>query len=250
MSENTPWHDQDDFWASMAPFLFTDEHWARASTQVEQVLVLLGVMPGATVLDLCCGPGRHALELARRGLHVTGVDRTAAYLDCARKQAEAEGVAIEFVQEDMRSFCRPETFDGAINLYTSFGYFDSPADDRQVLMNVHQSLRSGAKFVLEMMSKEVLAAIFRERDWRERNGLILLEERRISDDWNRIDNRWILIDGDSRKEFIVSHRLYSAAELTSLMLECGFASVDVYGDLSGGPYDHTAERLVVVAHKA
>jgi SAM-dependent methyltransferase len=250
MTQNTPWHDQDDFWKSMAPFLFTDEHWAKASAQVEQVLVLLGVMPGASVLDLCCGPGRHAFELARRGLRVTGVDRTAAYLDYARKQAEAEGAAIEFVLEDMRSFCRPEAFDGAVNLYTSFGYFDSPADDRRVVLNVFRSLRHEASFVIEMMGKEVLAGIFRERDWREQDGVILLEERRISDNWNRMENRWTLIDGDSRKEFTVSHRLYSAAELTSLVLECGFASVDVYGDLSGSPYDHTAERLVVVAHKA
>jgi len=250
MGDSTPWHDQDDFWKSMAPFLFTAEHWAKAPMQVEQVLVLLGVMPGASVLDLCCGPGRHAFELARRGLHVTGVDRTAAYLDYARKQAEAEGVAIEFVLEDMRSFCRPEAFDGAINLYTSFGYFDSPEDDRQVVLNVFRSLRDGGRFVIEMMGKEVLAGIFRERDWREQSGVILLEERRVSDNWKRMENRWTLIDGDSRKEFTVSHRLYSAAELTSLVLDCGFASVDVYGDLSGAPYDHTAERLVVVAHKA
>jgi len=250
MDKNTPWHDQDDFWRSMAPFLFTDEHWAQASAQVEQVLVLLGVMPGTSVLDLCCGPGRHAFELARRGLHVTGVDRTAAYLDYARKQAQAKGAVIEFIQEDMRSFCRPNAFDGVINLYTSFGYFEDADADRGVLLNVYRSLRDGGTFVIEMMGKEVLAAIFRERDWREQDGVILLEERRISGDWNWIHNEWTLIDGTSRKKFTVSHRLYSAAELTSLLLECGFASVDVYGDLSGTPYDHTAERLVAVAHKA
>jgi len=249
MSDTKPWHDQDEFWAAMAPFLFTDRHWMDAPGQVEQALVLLDVMPGANVLDLCCGPGRHALELARRGLNVTAVDRTAAYLDDARVQAEADEFEIEFVQEDMRDFCRPDAFDGAINLYTSFGYFEDPAEDRRVLVNVYRSLRDKGRFVLEMMGKEVLASIFRERDWREENGVILLEDRWISDDWNTANNRWIIIDGNNRQEFTISHRLYSATELSSLLLECGFASVDVYGSLGGGPYDHTAERLVAVAHK-
>ena len=249
MSDTNPWHDQDDFWTAMAPFLFTDRHWADAPGQVEQALVLLDVMPGAKVLDLCCGPGRHAIELARRGLNVTAVDRTAVYLDRARDQAASEGFEIEFVQEDMRDFCRPDAFDGAINLYTSFGYFEDPAEDRRVLVNIHRSLRDKGKLVLEMMGKEVLASIFRERDWREENGVILLEDRWISDDWSTANNRWTIIDGNTRQEFTISHRLYSATELTFLLMECGFASVDVYGSLAGGTYDHTAERLVVVAQK-
>jgi len=249
MSDTNPWHDQDEFWTAMAPFLFTEQHWTDAQGQVERALVLLDVMPGARVLDLCCGPGRHALELARRGLNVTAVDRTAAYLDQARDQAASEGLEIEFVQQDMRDFCRPDTFDGAINLYTSFGYFQDPDEDRRVLVNVHRSLRDNAKLVLEMMGKEVLASIFRERDWHEEDGVILLEDRWISDDWSKANNRWTIIDGTNRQEFTMSHRIYSATELTSLLLECGFASVDVYGSLAGGPYDHTAERLVVVAHK-
>lgn len=249
MNDKTPWHEQNEFWEAMAPFLFTEKHWANAAAEVDQVLILLGARQGAKILDLCCGPGRHSLELARRGLSVTGVDRTAAYLDRARKAAKREKLTIEFIREDMRDFCRPEAFDGAVNLYTSFGYFEDPGNDERVLMNVCQSLRDNGTFVIEMMGKEVLAGIFRERDWREVNGTILIEERKISKDWSWIQNRWIVIDGAARKEFVVTHRLYSAAEIMALLKECGFGSVDVYGDLYGGPYDHTADRLVVVARK-
>jgi SAM-dependent methyltransferase len=249
MCEKKPWHEQDAFWAAMRPFLFSESLWNEAPAQIEQALILLDVRSGAKVLDLCCGPGRHTLELARRGLQVTGVDRTAAYLEEARRRAEIEGLKTELVQEDMRSFCRPDAFDGAINLFTSFGYFENAEDNRRVLTNVYRSLRDNGAFVIDMAGKEVVAAGFQERDWREVDGTVLLEERKISADSSRMDNRWTVLDGPSRKEFHVTHRLYSADEITSLLTECGFAPVDVYGDFSGAAYDQNADRLVVVAHK-
>jgi SAM-dependent methyltransferase len=249
MPEENPWYEQDAFWEVMRPFLFSERHWSEAPAQIEQALILLDAQPGAKILDLCCGPGRHTLELARRGLQVTGVDRTALYLDEARRRAEIEGLKTELVQEDMRSFCRPDAFDGAINLFTSFGYFENAEDNRRVLTNVYRSLRDNGAFVIDMAGKAVVAAGFQERDWREVDGTVLLEERKISADSSRMDNRWTVLDGPSRKEFHVTHRLYSADEITSLLTECGFAPVDVYGDFSGAAYDQNADRLVVVAHK-
>jgi SAM-dependent methyltransferase len=243
------WYEKDEFWETMANLMFAGPRWAAAPVEIEEVVALLRVKPPATILDLCCGPGRHSLELARRGFHVTGVDRTLSYLEKARQQAAAEKLEIEFVQEDMRRFSRPDAFDGVINLFTSFGYFENPAEDRQVLVNLHRSLKPGGALVMDTVGKEVLARIFRERDWREEDGVILLEERRISHDWSWIDNRWILLKDQSRREFRVSHRIYSAAELSGLLKDCGFASVETYGDLAGSPYDHLATRLVTVARK-
>ncbi len=241
------WFEDDDLWK--VGILFSKNRWAAAPAEAEQAVALLGVKPKAAILDLCCGPGRHALELARRGFVVTGVDRTPSYLEQARKQAEAEGLTVEFVKADMREFCRPDAFDGIINMFTAFGYFEDPAEDQQVLVNVHHSLKPGGAFVIDIMGKEVLARIFRERDWHEENGCILLEERKISQAWIWIESRWIVLQGADRQEFRVSLRLYSAAELSALLQECGFTSVVVYGGLAGAPYDHTASRLVVVARK-
>jgi len=168
------WHESDDFWEATAPIMFGNQRWEAAPVEVDQVVRLLGVSPGATILDLCCGPGRHSLEFARRGFSVTGVDRTAVYIDRAQEQAAAEGLAVEFVQEDMRRFCRPHAFDAAVSLFTSFGYFEDPAENRQVLANVRDSLRDEGSLILEMMGKEVLARIFRERDWSEQHGALFL----------------------------------------------------------------------------
>ncbi|HZO86894.1 MAG TPA: class I SAM-dependent methyltransferase [Chthonomonadaceae bacterium] len=243
----TDWYDLDAFWEATAPMMFDEKRWAATAAEVDQVLTLLGLEPGTAILDLCCGPGRHSLELARRGYQVTGVDRTAAHLEKARAQAEVEGLNVEFVQEDMRRFCRPEAFGGAINLFTSFGYFEDPADDGQVIANLRRSLKPGGTLVMDIVGKEVLARNFRERFWEEKEGVLLLQEPKISRFWSWIDGRWIVIQGNARREFTVSHRLYSGAELYALLKEYDFRDVEIYGDLSGSPYDHTARRLVAVA---
>jgi SAM-dependent methyltransferase len=240
-------------WEEIAPLMFDDGRWEAAGTEVELALRLLEVDPPAAILDLACGPGRHLLELARRGYRATGVDSTAAFLGIAESLAAGEGLELELVQEDMREFRREDGFDGALSMATSFGYFHDPDDDLRVLVNVHDSLRPGAPLVLELMGKEVVARTLAGRDWREEDGLLLLTEQRVRDDWTWVDNRLVLLrtdgdgDGDARQEFVLSHRLYSAAELVSLLDRAGFSSVSLYGGLAGTPYDETAERLVAVA---
>lgn len=249
MLDINPWYEQDTFWEIVEPIMFPKRRWSDAPAEVDKVIALLGLQPGMAVLDLCCGVGRHALEFAHRGYRVVGVDRTQAYLDRARRQAATEGLEIDFVQEDMRTFCEPEAFDVIINLFTSFGYFEDPAQDRQVVMNIHRSLNKNGVLLMDLMGKEVLARIFQERSWHEQEGVLILEERRLSQAWSWIENRWIIIKDGKRTEFVVSNRLYSAAEITSLLAECGFTSTQVYGDFNSSFYDQTAKRLVVIAHR-
>jgi SAM-dependent methyltransferase len=229
--------------------MFSGRRWEVTPVEVDCIISLLNIQPGIRVLDLCCGVGRHSLELARRGFHVTGVDRTSKYLEQARERSQAEGLDVEFAQEDMRTFCRPNTYDAAISMFTSFGYFENPEEDRQVAMNVYRSLKSGGLFLTDMMGKEVLAHIFQERDWHEVDGVIWLQERKVSQNWGWMWNRWILLRGNERIEGEISYRLYSATEMVSLLKGCGFTAVDVYGGLDGSPYDHTARRMVTVARK-
>lgn len=239
------WHEENSFWHSMAPKLFSRVMLERAASEVEGCTRLAGVSPPCKVLDLCCGPGRHSAELARKGYRVTGVDRTREYLDEAGKDFPD----IEFVEADMRDFRRTDSFSLVLNLYTSFGYFEDPADDRKVVENVYESLVPGGKFIMELMGKEVLARIFRERDWYEEDGIIYLEERRVLDDWKWVEARWLKLDGEKMEEYTISHRLYSARELKELLTESGFGEVEIYGSLAGISYDQNAERLVAVARK-
>ena len=247
--DRAPWHERDEYWEAVADTMFSSRRWAVAAEEVDGALSLLAVQPGARLLDLACGVGRHALELARRGFRVTGVDRTRCYLEAAAARAREEGLDIEFVNEDMRTFVRGEGFDAAINLLTSFGYFEDVEDDRRVARNLCQSLRRGGTLLMDLEGREVLARNLCERRWHEDDGVLVLEERKPSSDWGWLRSRHILIDGDQRTEVEFRHRLYSAADLTTLLRQSGFTGVEVYGGLDGVPYDHSARRLVVTARR-
>ena len=242
------WHENDELWTTAIGWMLR-ERAASAPDDVAGLISLVGAEPPGPVLDLACGVGRHSLELARRGFEVTGVDRTRDFLAEARRAAREDGLEIEFVEEDMRRFRRPGAFGLVVNLLTSFGYFEDPADDARVVRNIHESLQDGGAVVIDLMGKENLARIFEPREWRERDGDLWLYERRVTDAWSWIENRWIVIRGGERREFGLSHRLYSAAELMRLLTDCGFSEVEAYGDLKGSPYDHEASRLIVVGRK-
>jgi SAM-dependent methyltransferase len=239
------WHETDEFWDHLGPILFEAGRWETAPSEIDSVLSLLGAPAGSPLLDLCCGPGRHALELARRGFRVTGVDRTASFLDMARNAAD--GLPAEFVQDDMRNFCRPEAYTGIINLYSSFGYFEDPADDRSALENMWHSLQPGGTLVMEMLGKEILARHLPGRNWVEWENGFLLEATQITQDLSWLENRWITITEDGVNEFFWGHRLYSAPELSALLTDVGFTDTRIYGSLSATPYNHSASRLVAVA---
>ncbi len=244
------WFEREEFWEWFGPTLFGPERIAAAPKQVELVRALLGLNPPGEVLDLCCGPGRHAVELARAGFLVTGVDRTERFLEAARSRASAEGLDVRLARADMRDFREPGRFDAAINMFTSFGYFEDPDDDRLVAANLHISLKPGGGVLFEMMSREVLARVFRERDWsRDEEGALLLEERKLSQNWGWVESRWIRISGAERHEMVFGHRLYTATELEALLRSVGFDDVRAFGSLEGTPYDHNARRLVMTARK-
>jgi SAM-dependent methyltransferase len=244
------WYNDDSFWTAFEGYMFSAQRLGAAKTEVEQMIALLGLQPGARVLDLCCGPGRHSLEFARRGYAVTGVDRTRAYLDKARAGAAQENLACEFIESDMREFSRPAAFDAAINFFTALGYFEDPADDLKVARNLCDSLKPGGRLLVDVNGKENLARKFSERGWsRLEDGTLLLEERELLDGWRRIKNRWIRISGTERREATLVLRLYSGSELAALLEQAGFPQVALYGSLAATQYDQNAQRLIAVATK-
>jgi len=253
----TEWHEDLTFWNEVAPLLFDEDRIASTPEEVDDLLAHLEIPSGSSVLDLACGVGRHAIDLARRGYPATGLDRAPALLERARENAaEAAKEAgreleLEWVAGDMREFVRPGAFDGAINFFSSFGYFTDPEDDRRVARNVFESLRPGGSFVIDTMGREVVARDLMERDWRQIGDLLLIERRRVEQDWSWLRNDWTIVDRDDRVyECSWGIRLYSGTELRKLLLGAGFAEVRLFGSLAGAPYDPDADRLIAVARKA
>ncbi len=249
MNDQDSWYGRDAFWELFETVLFNEQRRLRTTEEVDRIINLLQIEEGARILDLCCGTGRHSLELSRRGYDITGVDRTTAYINKARSEAQRSDLEAQFVVGDMREFLMSNSFDVVLNLFGSFGYFEDPEDDRQVAAHMHASLRPGGRFMIETQGKEILAREFQEKEWSEEGDLLILSERKVSQNWGRIETRWIVIRGTERFEHQVSVRSYAAVELASLLSDCGFSEVRVYGNLDGVAYDQAAQRLVVVGSK-
>lgn len=249
-AQDEDWFADDAFWAAYAPLMFDSGRWAEVPAVVDGILSLSGARPACSVLDSCCGPGRHALEFARRDFRVTGVDITGPYLEAARDSAVAEGLAAEFVQADARIFERPETFSLALNLFTSFGYFATPEEDQLMISRLYTSLAPAGTLVMELAGKETAARNYIEGEWFERDGKTVLTEFTVEGAWEGLRNRWIILDGHKRIDRSWVQRLYAGTELRALLLDTGFKKVELFGSFDGQPYGPKARTLVAVATKA
>jgi 2-polyprenyl-3-methyl-5-hydroxy-6-metoxy-1,4-benzoquinol methylase len=248
-SRSNDWFENEAFWREAYAFMFPDSCIAEAADQMARTLALTAPS-GKTVLDLCCGPGRCAVALAKQGLSVTGVDRTKYLLDKARARARKEGVSVKWVQEDMRNFVRKDSYDLALSMFTSFGYFESREEDSRVLKNIYTSLRPGGQVLLELLGKENLAKIFQPSLAETApDGSILIQQPHILDGWSRVSNVWTVVRNGKARQFTIELNLYSGQELRARLELAGFEDVKLYGNLDGEPYGPEARRLIAVGRK-
>ena len=253
--KGSEWFEDEEFWTEYAPIMFDEARWAEVPGVVDAIERLARPAPGASVLDACCGPGRHSLELASRGYRVTGIDITEAYLAAARESAlagadgtrGAREIEARFLRADIRDFVADEPFDLAINLYTSFGYFADPAEDLKALRRIRAALKAGAALVLETTGKETAARDFIHGESFERGGWEVRTEFEVVGAWEGLRNRWILSRGREVVDRSFVLRLYSGSELKGSLLDAGFSEVCIMGGVDGSPYDQRASSLVALA---
>ena len=191
MTDVTDWFKDMDFWRNVSPMF----NWDEASVDIDLGLSLLQLSQGKSLLDLPCGLGRHSLEFARRGLSVTAVDLTPFYIEEGRRRAKAEGLQIDFIQNDMRFFVRPNAFDAVWNFGFSFGFFKNRGDDTSVILNAYQSLCRGGKLLIEMVNREYVIDLWKYQDQIKHppiEGITLTEEGRISNDESQMLLRYLL----------------------------------------------------------
>ncbi len=248
--EKKQWFENESFWQNFGPVMFDSQRWAEAPGIAESVIKIAGLTKGSSVLDAGCGPGRISVELAAKGLNVTGVDIIQSELDAAKDSADAEGVKLDLVNCDLRSFKSQKKFDCAINLYTSFGYCDTIEEDFQILKNIADSLRDDGFFILECTSRETAILYFTDGEWFERSGLTVLTQFSVEGAWEGLRSKWTIINREGQRiehEFV--QRLYSAIELKRMMMRAGFNSVEIYGNYDFSPYNEHAKTMVIVAKK-
>ena len=243
------WFDNDDMWRVFYDCMFDADSFNRATQECDHILKLC---PSSveSVLDLGCGPGRHVMGFARRGLSTTGVDLSGFLLNQAARHIDNENLDATLVQADLLAYEPQQKFDLITNLFSSFGYYDNPEENQQVLANIYQWLKPSGCFVLDVFSKEQAALHLEPVHCSEYdNGDVRFERPLLIDNMSVYSNEWILVRGEEAYRWQYQHYVYSASELTTMLKQAGFSSVTIYGSFKGDDYDMDADRLVMVAQK-
>ena len=222
----------------------------RTAEEVDGIEKILHLRKGGRVLDLACGAGRHSIELAKRGYAVTGYDLSEDLLHQARVDAKRAKVKASFVRGDMRGLRFRGAFDAVINMFSSFGYFESVEDDRKVLEGVARALKPRGKFLLERFNRESLAYELPLQGWRVgADGSVVLQEDTFDVLRGRYDTRQIVIDREGTREHRGSVRAYTLPELKELFDAARLPIHRVLGGLDLSPYRARSRRLVLYAVK-
>ncbi|MFJ2652037.1 class I SAM-dependent methyltransferase [Streptomyces sp. NPDC087420] len=239
------WYEDESLWSDFASTMFSAD---RGETVAELVSSspLLDFPPGTRVLDLCCGPGLFLVPLARRGYAVTGVDLSPSLLERATDACAEAEVGVRLLRADMLAYADPGSFDVVLNVFTSFGYFDDPGDNLQVLRNAWTSLAPGGRLLVDVMGKEVLAGwIGRPQAVDLPDGSYVVQRDVVLDSWRRLRTDWTLVRGTTARTASITSFLYSGAELHDLFVAAGFTDVECFGGFDGSPYDQHSRRLIV-----
>jgi SAM-dependent methyltransferase len=216
--------------------------------QADHVQRLLQLRESARVLDVPCGEGRLALELAARGHHVTAVDVTLPFLEEAKHKAAERGLDVEWVHRDMRRLAWDAEFDAAICWWGSFGYF-SDADNARFVEAVAGALKPGGRFLVETLVLETLLPNFQARDWSKSGDTLILEERQWSHDDSRVEAQWTFVRDGVVEKRGSSIRTYSYRELAAVLKSAEFSSTEAFDSQTLEPFRLGASRLAVVATK-
>ncbi len=223
----------------------------RTGAQVEFAIQALRLTPGARVLDIACGVGRHSIELARRGYQVTGLDLSPTLLHIAAERAQRAGVQVNWVHADMREIPFTQEFDAAFNIFSSWGYLESEDEDQKVLAAVARALKPGGAFLLETAHRDWLIRHFQPHIWNEGIGVLVLEDRMLDLLGGRLLSTWTaLYDDGRRRQWQMSIRQYTAAELRRMLENAGFTVSQSFGGYDGAPLTLDSSRLILVAELA
>ncbi len=250
--DERPWYDGffgADYLRIFSPVL-PDE---RTAAEVNAVVERLGLEPGARLLDLCCGQGRHAVPLARLGYRVTGLDLSRRLLERAAGLAAGQGQQVGLVEGDMRRLPFADaSFDAVLNLFNAFGYLEDDAQDELVLAEVARVLRPGGRFLQELANREALVRGWHDSEVvRTDGGLVVLQERTLDLRASRDLTSYTLLHPDGRRTTLEhAIRLYTLTELAAMLERAGLELLEVAGDLDGNPLELDSPFLVTLSGRA
>ncbi|HMY16515.1 MAG TPA: methyltransferase domain-containing protein, partial [Polyangium sp.] len=221
------------------------------SREVNFIEQCLGLEKGASILDLACGTGRHAVELSSRGYAVVGYDLSLSMLALAAEEAQGRNQKLNFLQGDMREMNFDQVFDGVYSWSTSFGYFDDEKNF-DILQRMHRALRTGGVLVLDIINRDYVAPRQPSMVWFEGDGCVCMDEMQVDFFSSRLKvKRTAMFDDGRSREIDYSMRLYNLHEIGKMMHDADFKVLEVTGHPAhpGVFFGSESPRLIIVAER-
>lgn len=211
----------------------------------------LGVARGGRILDLACGAGQHAVELAGRGYDLVGYDLSQSQLDWAGGLAQERGQRLQFTHGDMRDLTYSESFDAVYSWNTSFGFFEEDKNF-DVAQRVFKALRPGGRFLLDVVNRDFVVAQQPGQTWFEGDGCVCIDDVSIDFITSRMKcKRTLMLTTGKNRECSYSLRIYCLHELGKLLHDVGFKVLTVSGrpEMPGVFFGHASPRIIILAAK-
>ncbi len=222
---------------------------AGTDQEIQFISNVLNLAPDAQILDLYCGYGRHAIELAKRGYQVTALDVNDDFLNIAKQKAAESGVAVNFCKADMRDMLYDQQFDAVINMFVAFGYF-SDIENNEVIRRIAEALKPNGYFLIDLLNKEWMIRNNLNRYWRHPSGEYVLSYKIELRQGIALMRRELFnqVTGEkNRAEFLL--RAYSLGEMRGILEKNGFSVIHTYGGFDGCEYTLDTPRMIILAKK-
>ncbi len=228
---------------------FSADSLAGTDQEVEFIKAALKLPACSKILDLYCGYGRHAIELAKSGYQMTGVDNTADFLSIAKQKAADLKVQIDFFQYDMREINFSDYFDAVINMFAAFGYF-SDEENLAVIGAISHALKRRGLFLIDLLNRDWMQKNNLNRYWRHPNGESVVSTKvEISEGMATMKRQLINQVTGQKMEADFQLRTYSLAEMTELLAVHHLQIEKVYGAFDGRTYGEDKPRMIILARK-
>lgn len=224
---------------------------AETAEEVKFICEALELLQGSTVLDLCCGQGRHGQLLADRGMKVVGLDSSRFLLTEAQKNGFSSQNRVHLIEGDARHIPLKPVCDAVINLFTSFGFFED-SDNRRVITAVAAALKPSGKFLLEHWNPYAVLQLDQTRNWWWMSeSLLALAEVEYAPASGRLSDYRTVIDLSTGavQESVNRIRFYFPAELKGMLESAGLKVRAMYGDFDYSPFLTESRRLITIAEK-
>jgi len=209
----------------------------------------LNLSVGDLLFDQCCGIGTVSIPLAKKGVKVIGVDISSPFIEEAQRLSQDLNKA-SFYSDDAFTFLPTKKCNAAINWYGSFGYADDDSQNIKMFEKTYEALLPGALFAVDFMNTYGILSNFKEEMVKEKGTFRIVRNCTLDFTKGRIEQDWNYYEEDKYIETKHSSvKLYLPHHIKTMMENCGFTNIEIFGDIEGNELTEDSPRCILIGKK-